>query len=139
VLPLFRGSGVGRFDSAPRSLHSPSAGDASDTVGVGSSFGPNDPLWLGQMANIATLLEIVPPYDTVQTLDTCLRALYALQDLRRVIADDLAGRLTGATWYIYWVVSLYTEQCNGFVKAVQTIADLQEHILQLQVERGDHL
>jgi hypothetical protein len=91
------------------------------------------------MANIATLLEIVPPYDIVQTLDTCLRALYALQDLRRVIADDLAGRLTGATWYIYWVVSLYTEQCNGFVKAVQTIADLQEHILQLQVERGDHL
>jgi hypothetical protein len=40
VLPLFRGSGVGRFDGAPHSLRSPSAGDALDTVGVGSSFGP---------------------------------------------------------------------------------------------------
>jgi hypothetical protein len=39
VLPLFRGGGVGRVDGAPRSLHSPSAGDASDTVGVASSFG----------------------------------------------------------------------------------------------------
>jgi hypothetical protein len=51
----------------------------------------------------------------------------------------LEGRLTGATWYIHWVVSLYTEQHNGFVKAVQTIADLQGQILHLQVERGDHL
>jgi hypothetical protein len=91
------------------------------------------------MANIATLLETVPPYDTVQTLGTCLRALYALQDLRWVIADDLAGRLTGATWNIHWVVSLYTEKHNGFVKAMQTIADLQGQILQFLVERGDHL
>jgi hypothetical protein len=94
-------------------------------LGLVPALDPNDPLWLGQMANIATLLEAVPPYDTVQTLGTCLRALYALQDLRRVITDDLVGRLTGATWYIHWVVSLYTEQHNGFVKVVQTIADLQ--------------
>jgi hypothetical protein len=98
------------------------------------------------MANIATLLETVPPYDTVQTLGTCLRALYALQDLRRVIADDLAGRLTGATWYIYWVVGLFTEQYVKYTQAVQTIADLQDQIQQLQgqahqflFERGDHL
>jgi hypothetical protein len=38
----------------------------------------NDPLWLGRMGNIARLLETVPPYDTVQTSGTCLRALYAL-------------------------------------------------------------
>jgi hypothetical protein len=100
-------------------------------LGLVLALDPNDPLWLGRMANIATLLETVPPYDTVLTLGTCLRALYALQDLRRVIADDLAGRLTAATWYIHWVVSLYTEQHNGFVKAVQTIADLQGQILQL--------
>jgi hypothetical protein len=70
----------------------------------------------------------------------CLRYLYALQNLRQVIVDDLAGRLIGATWYIHWaVISLYTEQHNGFVKAMQTIVDLQGQILQLQVERGDHL
>jgi hypothetical protein len=103
-------------------------------LGLVPALDPNDPLWLGRMANIATLLETVPPYDTVQILGMCLRALYALQDLRRVIADDLAGRLTGATWYVRWVVSLYTEQHNGFVQAVQTIADLQGQILQLQVE-----
>jgi hypothetical protein len=97
VLPLFRGGGVGRVDGAPRSLHSSSAGNDSNTVGVASSFRPHDPLWPGRMANKATLLETVPPYDTVQTLGTCLRALYALQDLRRVIADDLAGHLTRAT------------------------------------------
>jgi hypothetical protein len=77
-------------------------------LGLVPALDPNDPLCLGQMANIATLLQTVPPYDTVQTLSTCLRALYALQDLRQVIADDLAGRLTGATWYIHWLVSLYT-------------------------------
>jgi hypothetical protein len=64
------------------------------SLGLVPALEPNDPLWLGRMANIATVLETVPPYDTVQTLGTCLRALYALQDLRRVIADDLAGRLT---------------------------------------------
>jgi hypothetical protein len=99
------------------------------SLGLVPALDPNDPLWLGWMANIATFLETVPPYDTVRTLGTCLRVLYALQDLRRVIADDLAGRLTGATWYIHWVVSLYTEQCNGFVQAVQTIADPQGQIL----------
>jgi hypothetical protein len=78
-------------------------------LGLVPALDPNDPLWIGRMANIATLLETVPLYETVQTLGTCLRALYALQDLRRVIADDLAGRLTGATWYIYWVVGLFTE------------------------------
>jgi hypothetical protein len=93
-------------------------------LGLVPALDPNDPLWIGWMANIATLLKTVPPYDTVQTLGTCLRALYALQDLRRVIADDLASHLTGATWYTHWVVSLYTEQHNDFVKAVQTIADL---------------
>jgi hypothetical protein len=98
------------------------------------------------MANIATLLKTVPPYDTVQTLDTCLRDLYALQDLRRVIADDLAGRLTRATWYIYGVVGLFTEQYVKYTQAMQTIADLQGHVQQLQgqilqflVARGDHL
>jgi hypothetical protein len=70
-------------------------------LGLVPALDPNDPLWLGWIANIATLLETVPPYDTVQTLGTCLRALYALQDLRRVIADDLAGRLIRAAWYIY--------------------------------------
>jgi hypothetical protein len=115
-------------------------------LGLVPALDPNDPLWLGRMANIATLLETVPPYDTVQTLGTCLRALYALQDLRRVIADDLAGRLTGATWYIYWVVGLFTEQYVKYTQAVQTIADLQGQVQQLQgqahqflVERGDHL
>jgi hypothetical protein len=98
------------------------------------------------MANIATLLETVPPYDTVQTLGTCLRALYALQDLLQVIADDLAGRLTGATWYIYGVVGLFTEQYVKYTQAVQTIADLQGQVQHLQgqilwflVERGDYL
>jgi hypothetical protein len=94
-------------------------------LGLLPALDPNDPLWLGRMANIATLLETVPPYDTIQTLGTCLRALYALQDLRRVIADDLAGRLTRATWYIYWVVCLFTEQYVKYTQAVQTIADLQ--------------
>jgi hypothetical protein len=108
-------------------------------LGLFRDLYPNDPLWLGRMANIATLLETVPPYNTVQTLGTSLRALYALQDLRRVIADDLAGHLTGATWYIHWVVSLYIEQHNDFVKALQTIADLQGQILQFLVDRGDHL
>jgi hypothetical protein len=97
-------------------------------LGLVPALNPNDPLWLGRMSNIATLLETVPPYNTMQTLGTCLRALYALQDLRRVIADDLAGRLTRATWYIHWVVSLYTVQHNGFVKAVQAIADLQGQV-----------
>jgi hypothetical protein len=83
------------------------------------------------MDNIATLLEIVPPYDTVQTLGTCLRALYALQDLRRVIADDLAGRLTGATWYIYWVIGLFTEKYVKYTQVVQTIVDLQGQVQQL--------
>jgi hypothetical protein len=78
-------------------------------LGLVPALDPNDPLWLGRMANIATHLETVPPYDTVQTLGMCLRALYALQDLRRVITDDLAGHLTGATWYIHWVVNL----CRG--------------------------
>jgi hypothetical protein len=98
------------------------------------------------MANIATLLETVPPYDTVQTLGTYLRALYALQDLRLVIADDLASRLTGATWYIYWVVGLFTKQYVKYNQVVQTIADLQDQIQQLQgqahqflFEQGDHL
>jgi hypothetical protein len=79
-------------------------------LGLVPALDPNNPLWLGRMANIATLLKTVPPYDTVQTLGTCLRALHALQDLCRVIADDLSGRLTGATWYIYGVVGLFTEQ-----------------------------
>jgi hypothetical protein len=35
-----RGSGVGSLDGAPHSLHPQTAGDASDTVGVGSNFGP---------------------------------------------------------------------------------------------------
>jgi hypothetical protein len=86
-------------------------------LGLVPALDPNDPFLLGQMANITTLLETVPPYDTVQTLGTCLRALYALQDLRRVIADDLASCLTGATWYIRWV------------QAMQTIANLQGQIL----------
>jgi hypothetical protein len=51
-------------------------------LGLVPALEPNDPLWLGRMAIIATLLETVPPYDTVQTLVTCLRSLYALQDLR---------------------------------------------------------
>jgi hypothetical protein len=86
-------------------------------LGLVPALDPNDPFLLGRMANITTLLETVPPYDTVQTLGTCLRALYALQDLRRVIADDLASCLTGATWYIRWV------------QAMQTIANLQGQIL----------
>jgi hypothetical protein len=94
-------------------------------LGLVPALNPNDPLWLGRMANRATLLETVPPYDTVQTLGTCLRALYALPDLRRVIADDLAGRLTGATWYIHWVVGLFIEQHVKYTQAVQTIADIQ--------------
>jgi hypothetical protein len=69
-------------------------------LGLVPALDPNDHLCLGRMANIATLLETMPPYDTVHTLGMCLRALYALQDLRPVIADDLAGCLTGATWYI---------------------------------------
>jgi hypothetical protein len=99
------------------STHRPQ-GMLQTLLGLVLALDPNDPLWLGRMANIATLLENVPPYDTVKTLGTCLTALYALQDLRRVIADDLVGRLTGATWYIHWVGSLYTEQHNGFVKAM---------------------
>jgi hypothetical protein len=47
-------------------------------LGLLPAFDPNDPLWLDRMANIATLLETVPPCDTVQTLGRCLRALYAL-------------------------------------------------------------
>jgi hypothetical protein len=43
------------------------------SLGLVPTLDPNDPLWLGRMANIATLLEIVPPYDTVRTLGTCLR------------------------------------------------------------------
>jgi hypothetical protein len=35
-------------------------------LGLVPALDPNDPLWLGQMANIATLLEIVPPYDTIK-------------------------------------------------------------------------
>jgi hypothetical protein len=101
-------------------------------LGLVRALDPNDPLWLGRMANMATLIETVPPYDTVQILGTCLRALYALQDLRRVIADDLAGRLVGATWYIYWVIGLFTEQYVKYTQAVQTIADLQDQIQQLQ-------
>jgi hypothetical protein len=34
-------------------------------LGLVPALDPNDPLWLGRMANIATLLETVPPYDTV--------------------------------------------------------------------------
>jgi hypothetical protein len=47
-------------------------------LGLVPAFDPNDPLWIGRMANIDTLLETVPPYDTVQTLGTCLRDLDAL-------------------------------------------------------------
>jgi hypothetical protein len=97
-------------------------------LGLVLALDPNDPLWLGRMANMATFLETVPPYDTVQTLGTCLRALYALQYLRRVIADDLAGHLAGATWYIYWVVGLFTEQYVEYTQVVQIIADLQDQI-----------
>jgi hypothetical protein len=50
-------------------------------LGLLPALDPNNPLWLGRMANIVTLLETVPPYDTVQTLGTCLRVLYALQNL----------------------------------------------------------
>jgi hypothetical protein len=34
-------------------------------LGLVPTLDPNDPLWLGRMANIATLLETVPPYDTI--------------------------------------------------------------------------
>jgi hypothetical protein len=47
-------------------------------LGLVPALDPDDLLWLGRMDNIATLLETVPPYNTVQTLGTCLRALYAL-------------------------------------------------------------
>jgi hypothetical protein len=40
LFPRCRGSGVGSLDGAPHSLHPQTAGDASNTVGVGSSFGP---------------------------------------------------------------------------------------------------
>jgi hypothetical protein len=40
-------------------------------LGLVPTMNPNDPVWLGRMANIATLLEIVPPYDAVQTLARC--------------------------------------------------------------------
>jgi hypothetical protein len=94
-------------------------------LGLVPTMDPNDPVWLGRMANITTLLKIVPPYDTVHTLARCLGALYHLQDIHRVLSDDLAIRLTGATWYLYWLVGVYTEQHNGFVQAMQTIVDLQ--------------
>jgi hypothetical protein len=95
------------------------------TLGLVPTVNPNDPVWLDQMASIATLIEIVLSYDTVLTLARCLGVLYHLHDIRRVLYDDLASRLTGATWYLFWLVGVYTEQHHSVVQAVQTIADLQ--------------
>jgi hypothetical protein len=65
-------------------------------LGLVPALNPNDPLWLGRMANIATLLETVPPYDTVQTLGTCLRTFVELSRMTwLVVSQELLGTSTG--------------------------------------------
>ena len=108
-------------------------------LGLLPAVDPNDPAWLARLANIATLLDTVRPFDTVQTLSRCLGTLYNLQVLRRAITDDLSYRLAVATGHVLSMTATHGEQYNGLAQAQYANIRLQGQVVQMQVERGNHL